>query len=215
MYIPLRFHSAENAYVKQVPRRCSGFPPLFFFFLVRSLESYEAVVCATGSEPVIPQVPGIDKTIAIDALTAIDHEEKLGKRIVIIGGGLIGSETALDLAEKGHEVTLVEMLPQIMNGVATTDFLAYSERIEKTNMQIMTNTRLIAVEDHGVTVQGPHDFEKLDADTVVLAIGLRAKQELYHELKERGKEVYLVGDAVKAGKIFDAFHTAYRTALKI
>lgn len=131
MYIPLRFHSAENAYVKQVPRRCSGFPPLFFFFLVRSLELYEAVVCATGSEPVIPQVPGIDKTIAIDALTAIDHEEKLGKRIVIIGGGLIGSETALDLAEKGHDVTLVEMLPQIMNGVATTDFLAYSERIEK------------------------------------------------------------------------------------
>ena len=97
---------------------------------------------------------------------------------------MIGSETALDLAEKGHEVTLVEMLPQIMNGVATTDFLAYSERIEKTNMQIMTNTRLIAVKDHG-------------------------------ELKERGKEVYLVGDAVKAGKIFDAFHTAYRTALKI
>lgn len=44
---------------------------------------------------------------------------------------MIGSETALDLAEKGHEVTLVEMLPQIMNGVATTDFLAYSERIEK------------------------------------------------------------------------------------
>ena len=128
---------------------------------------------------------------------------------------MIGSETALDLSEKGHEVTLVEMLPQIMNGVATTDFLAYSERIEKTNMQIMTNTRLIAVKDHGVTVQGPHDFEKLDADTVVLAIGLRAKQELYHELKERGKEVYLVGDAVKAGKIFDAFHTAYRTALKI
>ena len=123
---------------------------------------------------------------------------------------MIGSETALDPAEKGHEVTLVEMLPQIMNGVATTDFLAYSERIEKTNMQ-----RLIAVKDHGVTVQGPHDFEKLDADTVVLAIGLRAKQELYHELKERGKEVYLVGDAVKAGKIFDAFHTAYRTALKI
>ena len=110
---------------------------------------------------------------------------------------MIGSETALDPAEKGHEVTLVEMLPQIMNGVATTDFLAYSERIEKTN------------------IQGPHDFEKLDADTVVLAIGLRAKQELYHELKERGKEVYLVGDAVKAGKIFDAFHTAYRTALKI
>ena len=87
----------------------AGFPsqkpdfPALLLFLVRSLESYEAVVCATGSEPVIPQVPGIDKPIAIDALTAIDHEEKLGKRIVIIGGGLIGSETALDLAEKGHE----------------------------------------------------------------------------------------------------------------
>lgn len=182
---------------------------------VGDLESFDAIVCATGSKPIIPNIEGVDKKIAVDALTAINHEDKLGKRVVVVGGGLVGSETALDLAEKGHEVTLVEMLPQIMNGVAVTDFLAYSERIAKTDMRILTSTRLMSVEDDGAVVRGPKGEEKLAADSVILAIGLKADHSLYDELIKRGREAYLVGDAVKAGKIFDAFHTAYRVGLKI
>ena len=134
---------------------------------------------------------------------------------MVVGGGLVGSETALDLAENGHEVTLVEMLPQIMNGVAVTDLLAYTERIAKTDMRILTSTRLMAVTDEGAVVQGPKGEMVLPADTVILAIGFKPCQELYAALQAAGKEAYLVGDAVKAGKIYDAFHTAYRTALKI
>ena len=57
--------------------------------------------------------------------------------------------------------------------------------------------------------------EIIEADTVILALGLKAEQGLYNELIAAGKEAYLVGDAVKAGKIFDAIHTAYRAAIRI
>lgn len=67
-----------------------------------------------GSTPIIPRIPGVDKPIAVDCLSAINGAKPVGERVIVIGGGLVGSETALDLAENGHKVTLVEMQPQIM-----------------------------------------------------------------------------------------------------
>ena len=179
------------------------------------LEGYDAVVCATGSLPIIPHIPGVEKPIAVDCLSAINGAKPVGKQVVVIGGGLVGTETALDLAENGHSVTLVEMLPKIMKDVAVTDFLAYSERIAKTDMRILTETRLEEVLDNGARVSAKKGEETIEADTVILALGLKAEQGLYNELAAAGKEVYLVGDAVKAGKIFDAIHTAYRVGLRI
>lgn len=179
------------------------------------LDGYDAVVCATGSRPILPQIPGVEKPIAVDCLSAINGAKPVGKKVVVIGGGLVGTETALDLAENGHRVTLVEMLPKIMKDVAFTDYLAYTERIEKTDMQILTDTRLEEVLDDGVRVSTRKGEKVLEADTVILALGFRAEQRLYNELAAGGKEVYLVGDAVKAGKIFDAIHTAYRVAIRI
>ena len=179
------------------------------------LEGFDAVVCATGSLPIIPNLPGVDKPIAVDCLSAINGAKPVGKRVVVVGGGLVGTETALDLAENGHSVTLVELLPRIMKDVAVTDFLAYSERIAKTDMRILTDTRLVEVLDNGARISGPKGEEVVEADTVILALGLKAEQGLYNELAAAGKEVYLAGDAVKAGKIFDAIHTAYRVAIRI
>ena len=182
---------------------------------VAKLAAYDVVICATGSLPIIPNIPGVEKPIAVDCLSAINGAKPVGKKIVVIGGGLVGTETALDLAENGHSVTLVEMLPKIMKDVAVTDFLAYSERIAKTDMRILTETRLLEVLDNGARVSSKKGEETIEADTVILALGLKAEQGLYNELIAAGKEAYLVGDAVKAGKIFDAIHTAYRAAIRI
>ena len=178
------------------------------------LQEYDAVICATGSLPFIGNIPG--KENALDALTAINHPEKVGKKVVMIGGGLVGTETALDLAENGHDVTIVEMLPRIMNDVATTDLIAYSERIAKTDMKVLTDPRLERVTEKGAVVSARKQGEReLEADTVILALGFRSCNELYQQLKAAGKEAYLVGDAVKPGKIFDAVHTGYRAGLKV
>ena len=182
---------------------------------VAKLAAYDVVICATGSLPIIPNIPGVEKPIAVDCLSAINGAKPVGKKIVVIGGGLVGCETALDLAENGHSVTLVEMLPKIMKDVAVTDFLAYSKRIAKTDMRVLTETRLEEVLDNGARVSSKKGEEILEADTVILALGLKAEQGLYHELQAAGQEVCLVGDAMKAGKIFDAIHTAYRAAIRI
>ena len=134
---------------------------------------------------------------------------------MVIDGGLVGTDTALDLAENGPSVTLVETRPKIMKDVAASDFLAYSERIAKTDMRVLTETRLEEVLDNGARVSSKKGEETIEADTVILALGLKAEQGLYNELIAAGKEAYLVGDAVKAGKIFDAIHTAYRAAIRI
>lgn len=128
-----------------------GIPVVKKFVEAGDLAEFDAVICATGSKPVKPNLPGTE--YAIDALAAINHPEKVGKRVVVVGGGLVGTETALDLAEHGHNVTVVEMLPSIMNDVAATDFLAYTERIAaRDNMSVVVNTRLESVEEQGVVV---------------------------------------------------------------
>lgn len=183
---------------------------------MKDLEGFDAVICATGSKPMIPAIPGADGKNVLDCLTAINDPKQVGKKVVVIGGGLVGTETALDLAENGHEVTVVEMQPRIMADVAVTDFLAYSERIAKTDMVVMTNTRLEEVTEKGAVVSaGKKALVALEADTIILALGFRSQNDLYNELKAAGKETYLVGDAVKPGKIFDAIHTAYRAGLKV
>ena len=179
------------------------------------LAGYDAVICATGSRPILPGVPGIDKPGVMDALEVLSGARKPEGRIAVIGGGLVGTETALHLAEQGMHTTLVEMLPKIMNGVAATDQLAYSERIAKADMEVCTGTRLVSIGDGEITVSDRTGTHTIPADSVIIAIGLKAQDSLYGELCAQGKEAYLVGDAVHPGKIFDAFHTAYRVAWKI
>lgn len=179
------------------------------------LAGYDAVICATGSRPILPGVPGIDKPGVMDALEVLNGARKPEGRIAVIGGGLVGTETALHLAEQGMHTTLVEMLPKIMNGVAATDQLAYSERIAKADMEVCTGTRLVSIGDGEITVSDRTGTHTIPVDSVIIAIGLKAQDSLYGELCTQGKEAYLVGDAVHPGKIFDAFHTAYRVAWKI
>ena len=179
------------------------------------LKDFDAVVCATGSLPANPPIPGSDRKIVCNALDALNNKVSLGKAVVVIGGGLVGSETAIHLAENGKDVTLVEMLPRIMNDVAVTDFLAYSERIAKTNMRVKTSTALMEVLDNGVVVKGNKGTETIDADNVILALGFVSEQGLYNKLIADGKEAYLIGDAIAPGKIMDAIHTAYRVALRL
>ncbi len=179
------------------------------------LAGFDAVVCATGSKPTALPVPGADKPLVHDALTVLDGTVEPAGSVVVVGGGLVGTETALELAERGCKVTLVEMLPQIMTGVAATDCLAYQERIAKVHLDVLTSTSVTAVEDDAICVRGPKGAATIPADSVVVAVGLTAQHDLYDQLVEAGTEAYLVGDAIAPGKIFDAFHTAYRTALKL
>ena len=179
---------------------------------------YDAVISAVGAEPVIPPVPGIDGENVINALTILDSHPEIGRKVVVVGGGMIGTETAIDLAEKGHEVTIVEMKDAIMADCAVTDIIAYYEKIGRNRIAVIPGLRVTEVTDQGV--RGVNDRTgrrtELPADSVVIAVGLKPRHAFYDTLEgEPDLEVYEIGDCVKAGKILDAFHTAYKTAVRI
>ena len=179
------------------------------------LKDFDAVICATGSAPAELHVPGAEQAHVMNALEVLNGSKKAEGTVAVIGGGLIGTETAIWLAEQGHGVSLVEMLPEIMNGVAATDCMAYQERIAGAGMAVYTDARLEKIGEKEITVKMRKGERSIPADTVVIAVGLKARQSLYEELLADGKKAYLIGDAVKPGKIFDAFHTAYKLAVKI
>ena len=179
------------------------------------LAPFDAVVCATGSTPKKSPIPGAELPIAADASEFLNGTWEVGHRVVVLGVGLVGSETALHLAETGHKVTLVGRKPTIMKGVAATDFLAYSERIAQTDMEVCTSTTPLEIVADGVLVEHKGQKRKIEADTVLYAFGAKSEQDLYRTLKEQGKEAYLVGDAVHPDKIMDAIHTGYRLGLRL
>lgn len=176
----------------------------------------DAAILAVGAESIQLRVPGADKKNVMAAVDFLDGKAKIGKNVVVIGGGLIGSETALDLSQEGYNVTLVEMLPQIMTDVAATDQIVYGEMIAKTDMKIMTATQVVAITDEGVVAVNKKNGEfTIPCDNVLVAVGLAPKSKLAEELADADFKVYNVGDYIKAGKIMDAIHTGYKTAFRI
>lgn len=177
---------------------------------------YDTVVVAVGAEPVNLQVAGIDNKMVVNALDLLSGKVKPGKEVIVVGGGLIGTETALDLAENGIKVTVVEMLNEIMADVAVTDKLAYSDRIAKTDMKVLNGHRVIEIKKNSVIVADNRGNKEIPADMVLIAVGLAPVSTLYKDLAgENSMEVFRIGDCIKAGKIYDAIHTAYKTALNI
>jgi 2,4-dienoyl-CoA reductase-like NADH-dependent reductase (Old Yellow Enzyme family)/thioredoxin reductase len=178
---------------------------------------FHTVVVATGAKPIDLDVPGKDNPIVKDLWSVLHGAGDLGRRTVIIGGGLVGVEVALVLNQRGIEVTIVEMLPEIMSDCATTDKIAYAEAIATKRIMVHTRERLTRVLEDGVEVLDAHGLpHRIKADSVVMAIGYCPKSELLEALKkEPDIDVHQIGDCRRPGKIYDAIHTAYKTARRI
>lgn len=181
------------------------------------LEGFDAVIIAAGASPAGLGVPGADRssvTLAVDSLT--EDARKLTGRIVVIGGGLIGTEAAIQMSlDPENQVTIVEMLPEIMNGCSDCDHIVYSDMIREKKIQVLTSARVLEIGDDGVTAEWKGRRQVIPADHVLLATGMKPNRQLYEELKEKGVCVRNVGDSLQPGKIYDAIHTGYKAGLKI
>ena len=174
----------------------------------------DSVILATGSLPSRPPIPGIEN--AIQSLEVYRGTAEAGKNVIMIGGGLIGSEQGLFLAKTGHHVTVVEMLPRIANEAYGMYREALVREIAKEDMEIYENTRCLEIGKDFVKVQLPDGTEKtLYADTVLFALGMRAvpTQELLDAAKDIPVEV--IGDAIRAGKVDQATRSGYLAAIKL
>ncbi len=181
------------------------------------LTGFDAVIVATGTTPAGLPVPGADGanvTLAVDALK--EGGPRPDGEVVVIGGGLIGVETAVLFSQRPDtHVTILEMLPQIMNGCSDCDHIVYSEMIEQNGVTVHTGCRVTAIGPGGVTFEEKGRTQTVAADHVFLATGMKPRRALFEALQAAGVRVFNVGDSLVPGKIYDAIHTGYKAGLKV
>ncbi len=171
----------------------------------------DAVILATGSIPVIPQLPGVNLDHVVTAFEILAGRVEAGPRVVVVGAGSTGCETAEFLFEKGKEVTVVEMLPELASDMGFRDRVRLLTRITGLPIRFLTNATCSEILKTGVrvkTAQGEERF--IEANTVVLAVGTKGDESLLPLLKAEGFQVYPVGDCGGGKKIADAIGQAFK-----
>jgi len=177
---------------------------------------FDAVVVATGSEPSLPDVPGINKSSVVAALDVLGGA-KTGNNVIVVGGGLVGSELALFLAKQGKTVTIVEMLDHIAEGLSSEMKRAFFKILAELPVEVRTGQCLEEVTNDGITVRcGLTAKDTIKGDTVVIATGFRPNRELWDELSQIPElEVYAIGDCVEPHTGYDAIHEGFHTAFAL
>lgn len=184
-------------------------------------EKYDALIIAVGAKPIIPRLPGIGKPHVHWAADADLGKVKVGKKVVVIGGGAVGVECAIQLGRDGHAVELVEMLPTMAGlmasaGGAMSELLAAMDELK---IPVHTGHKLEEVTDDGVLCRDlkTNGQVTLKADTVLLAIGMTPRYDVADALRRSAPEteVFVVGDAVEAKTIAQAVKSGFKAAAYI
>ena len=186
--------------------------------LVRK-EAPDALILAVGAHHVVPPIAGAEQAHVIDVSQADLRAKPIGKKVAVIGGGLSGTECAIDLAEDGHEVVIVDQLSaeMLLTEVFATIRTTLKERIVKNGVRCCYR---VAAEQIGAScIRVRHldreVVEEIPCDTVVLAVGLEPDEDWVRMMTEIVPETYQVGDCREVGDIFTANHQAFFMALEI
>lgn len=171
----------------------------------------DAMFVAIGSHELVPPIPGIDNKKVIMAIDAELHPEKLGHKVVVMGGGLVGSEGAIAFHQEGHEVAIVEMKHEVAEEVNMLYRGGLMPEIKKA-AEIYTDTMVKEITDDGVVVEQGSKRFTLKADSVVCALGFRAPYAEVDALCDEVTESYIVGDCKNVAKIFEAINDAFYAA---
>ena len=183
--------------------------------LVQELKP-DAVIVATGSSPIVPKIPGIDKPSVKIATTMLKENEQTGENVVIVGGGLVGCETGLHLAEKGKNVTIIDMLPEIAQDVIFMSKFSLLQALKEKGVKTEGGLELVEITDKGVVVkESGGNTRELPCDAVIISVGFKADDSLYHQLENHVDDIYRIGDCIKARKFIDATQEAYLAAQDI
>lgn len=174
---------------------------------------YDTVIVATGSKPKVFSLGDDEKVYP--AAEVLTKEKDPGDTTVVIGGGLVGCETALWLAQQGKNVTLIEALDSLLaiNGPlchANKDML---ERLVPYNgVDVITSAKVCSYKDGKLSYETKDGNKEISYDSVILAVGYKEENTLYHQLEFDIPEIYLLGDAKKVSNImygiWDAFEVA-------
>ena len=170
----------------------------------------DVIVAALGSRPAVPPIPGIRGENAALAEEIYLAPEKAGKKLVILGGGLVGCELAIFMAGLGREVTILEMAPALNFGGNLLQGQAIGLELDRLKVDVHLNTKATAVTPEGVRAEGPEGKELFfPADTVVCALGMKPNRDAAAALALCAPEFHAIGDCVTPATIWQATNSAF------
>jgi 2,4-dienoyl-CoA reductase-like NADH-dependent reductase (Old Yellow Enzyme family)/thioredoxin reductase len=165
----------------------------------------DIVIVATGSKPLVINIPGVSKLNTVTAHEVLEGKINPGQRVAIIGGGITGAETASFLANNGKNVTIIEQLPEIARNLQARVRYFLMQDLIKNNVNILTRTTVKQIDNDCLIVcQENNKEEKMGPfDTLILACGVKSEDSIISWLE--GKVDYIIiGDAKEVGTAMEA-----------
>lgn len=176
------------------------------------LLAFDEVVVAVGGASIRPPLLGTQPNVVL-AEDVLEKKVPLGSKVVVLGGGLVGCETAEWIASEGKQVTLIEQLPEIAQGMELRTRKLLLQRMASFKVEIVYHTRVERLEgDRVICSQGGVRFEIEGVETFVLAMGYKADPFI---LQLKDKKIHRIGDCVKPRQALDAVHEGYFLGLEI
>ena len=175
----------------------------------------DIIISAMGAKPVVPNIKGIEGASVMPAEEVYINPEKVGKRAIIIGAGLVGMELAIYLSMLGKKAVMVEMLDKVNDGGNFQHMKAVWVELNKYGVEINLSTNAIEIDGSGILCNTPEGVKHFDADSVIYAVGQKPLSEESYSLSGCAPEFYPVGDCVGAKDIMNATSMAYMVARSI
>jgi len=177
-----------------------------------SEEKPDAVIIAVGATLVVPEIPGVKGSNVVSAIDVLLNRVDTGDEVVVAGGGLVGCDVAMFLADKGRKVSIVEMLPDVVLDMVDGDGSRGQVMMLLAQKGITCHTKfkIEEITEKGViTCNQDGAMQSHSADTVVLALGLKPRTKLLEKLKGKVSELHAIGDCVEVRKIGDAVREGF------
>lgn len=172
------------------------------------------IIIATGANPFIPPIKGIDGKNVVQANEILEGKKPMGNVVAVIGGGLVGAETAEHIAMHNRQVTIVEMAPVIVSNLESAPKTFLLKHLDDTDTKILVNTKVLEIKEDGVVIEKEGEKEEIPCDQVVIAIGSRPNKDL-EELIKAKYSYKVIGDATKVGRALEAVEMGHVAGMEI
>ncbi len=177
----------------------------------------DAIVVATGALPLEPKIKGISRKHVVYAVDVLQGKAAIGKRIVVVGAGLVGLETVDFCIERGKEVTVLEMLDVMAADTGSANRVYFEDRFAEKEVDIVLNLTVTEIGERDVVYVQKGSTKKIEnVDTVIIAAGAVPDDSLWKTMKEKdGKNIFAIGDCTKARNVLEAIYEGSKVAREI